>query len=82
MGKQEKLKARLLDGSRSITWQELATLLKSLGYKEIQGHGARVKFDNGNPDHMINLHRPHPHNEMKQYAVKLVIAKLKSAELI
>ena len=82
MGKRDKLKARLLDGKQAVTWRELVTLLKSLGYKELQGGGSRVKFDNGNPDDTINLHRPHPGNQVKQYAVKLVIDKLTRAKLI
>ena len=82
MGRRDKLKARLLDGKRVVTWKELVTLLKSLGYKEIQGDGSRVKFDNGNPDDTINLHRPHPGNQVKHYAVKLVLEKLTRAKML
>ena len=82
MGKQNKLKNKLLDHHRSFTWQELSSLLKILGYQEIQGNGSRVKFDNGNPDDLINLHRPHPGNEMKRYVVRQIIEKLKQANLI
>ena len=82
MGRRDKLKARLLDGKQPVTWKELVTLLKSLGYREIQGDGSRVKFDNGNPDHIINLHRPHPDKQVKHYAVKLVTDKLKRAKLL
>lgn len=35
-------------------------LLSVLGFEQIEGHGSKVKFDNGNPDQMINLHKPHP----------------------
>ena len=82
MAKQDKLKSKLLDHRRTFTWQELSSLLKILGYQEIQGNGSRVKFDNGNPDDLINLHRPHPGNEIKQYAIRQVIEKLKQADLI
>ena len=82
MGRRDKLKAKILDGERTVTWHKLVTLLKSLGYKEIKGDGSRVKFDNGNPDHTINLHRPHPDNQVKRYAVKLVVDKLTRAKLI
>ena len=82
MGRRDKLKARLLDGRRAVTWKELVTLLKSLGYKEIQGDSSRVKFDNGNPDDTINLHRPHPGNQVKDYAVKLVLEKLTRAKML
>lgn len=82
MGRRDKLKARLLDGKQVVTWKELVTLLKSLGYREIKGDGSRVKFDNGNPDHTINLHRPHPDNRVKRYAVKLVTDKLTRAKML
>ena len=82
MGRRDKLIAKFLDGERSVTWNELVTLLKSFGYKEIKGDGSRVKFDNGNPNHAINLHRPHPDNQVKRYAVKLVVDKLTRAKML
>lgn len=53
-----------------------------LGYTEIQGDGSRVKFDNGKPEVLINLHKPHPSNEMKVHAVKEVKEKLQQGGLI
>ncbi len=82
MGKRDKLKAKLLHGRQAVTWNELVTLLKALDYKEIKGDGSRVKFDNGNPDDTINLHRPHPDNELKRYAIKLVVNKLTRAKML
>ncbi len=82
MSKQEKLIDRLLNAPADFTWQELSTLLKGLGYQEVQGSGSRVKFDNGLPEQMINLHRPHPAKIIKRYALRQVIEKLKQAELI
>ncbi|KRW82118.1 HicA protein [Marinobacter sp. P4B1] len=35
MSKQGKLLAKLLNKQSTFTWQELATLLKSLGYRQI-----------------------------------------------
>ena len=82
MGRRDKLKARLLDGKQVLTWNELVTLLTSLGYKELKRGGSRVKFDNGNPDDTIILHRPHPGNQVKHYAVKLVLEKLIRAKML
>ena len=65
MSKQGKLLAKLLNKQSTFTWQELATLLKSLGYRQIEGQGSRVKFDNGDPKALINLHKPHPGNDAK-----------------
>ncbi|QQE91057.1 type II toxin-antitoxin system HicA family toxin [Azotobacter chroococcum] len=67
MSKNEKLLAKLLNERASFTWQELVTLLSWLGYRQLEGTGSRVKFDNGDPQALINLHRPHPGNELKTY---------------
>lgn len=68
MTKTDKLIEKLLNKKASFTWQELVALLKSLGDKQLEGKGSRVKFDNGDPNALINLHRPHPGNEIKAYA--------------
>ncbi|SFM43632.1 type II toxin-antitoxin system HicA family toxin [Halopseudomonas yangmingensis] len=82
MSRQEKLLAKLLSKQSSFTWQELTSLLSGLGYRQLEGQGSRVKFDNGNPHAMINLHRPHPGNELKAYVKRQVIEHLKAGGLI
>ncbi|EPJ8753840.1 type II toxin-antitoxin system HicA family toxin [Pseudomonas juntendi] len=82
MSKQEKLLAKLLNKQAGFTWPELVTLLGGLGYRQIEGDGSRVKFDNGNPQAMINLHKPHPGNELKAYVKRQVIEHLKAGGLI
>ncbi|MEN8180149.1 MAG: type II toxin-antitoxin system HicA family toxin [Pseudomonadota bacterium] len=82
MGKREKLMTKLMAVPADFTWQELAALLKMLGYQEVQGSGSRVKFDNGNADQMINLHKPHPGNIVKRYALRQLIEKLVQGGLI
>lgn len=82
MSKQEKLLAKLLNKQAGFTWPELVTLLGGLGYRQIEGDGSRVKFDNGNPQAMINLHKPHPGNELKSYVKRQVIEHLKAGGLI
>lgn len=81
MSKQQKLIQKLLS-AKTFKWSEMVTLLKMLAYEEDQGDGSRVKFDNGNPEDLINLHKPHPGNEMKSYAVKQVREKLQRGNLI
>ena len=81
MSKKEKLIQKLLL-ARTFKFSELITLLQMLGYTELQGDGSRVKFDNGNPEDLINLHKPHPGNEMKAYAIKQVKEKLQRGGLI
>lgn len=82
MSKQEKLLAKLLNSQATLSWPGLVTLLVGLGYRQIEGNGSRVKFDNGNPQAMINLHRPHPGNELKAYIKRQVIEHLKAGGLI
>ncbi|MCL2829107.1 MAG: type II toxin-antitoxin system HicA family toxin [Betaproteobacteria bacterium] len=82
MSKQEKLSEKLLNPQTVMTWQELATLLRGLGYRQIEGSGSRVKFDNGNPLASICLHRPHPGNELKAYVKRLVAEHLKEGGMI
>lgn len=82
MAKKDKLITRLLTVPADFTWQELVVLLKGLGYRELQGNGSRVKFDNGDPAQLINLHKPHPGNIVKRYALRQLIDKLKQADLI
>lgn len=65
MSRHEKLIAKLLNKQAAFTWQELEALLRGLGYRQIEGDGSRVKFDNGDPRAMINMHKPHPGNELK-----------------
>jgi len=75
MSKKEKLIQKLLE-SNTFKYSDMIKLLILLGYKELQGNGSRVKFDNGNAMDLINLHKPHPSNEMKSYAIKQVREKL------
>ena len=82
MSRQEKLLAKLLNKQTGFTWPELVTLLRGLGYRQIKGDGSRVKFDNGTPQAMINLHKPHPGNELKAYVKRQVIEHLKAGGLI
>ncbi|QDF68680.1 type II toxin-antitoxin system HicA family toxin (plasmid) [Shewanella sp. SNU WT4] len=75
MTKTDKLLAKL-KSSKTLTWHELAGALKMLGYQQVEGDGSRVKFDNGIPKELINLHKPHPRNELKAYALRQVRDKL------
>jgi len=79
MSKQDKRFAKLLNPAAVLTWPELVSVLKALGFREIEGKGSRVKFDNGDASAMIHLHKPHPGNEVKAYVRRLVIEHLKTA---
>ena len=74
MSKIDKLIIRLLSFPEDFTYNELKTLLMSLGYNEIQGTGSRVCFSKDN--HKIKLHKPHPENILKAYQLNLIIEEL------
>ncbi len=82
MSKNEKLLAKLTNAQASFTWPELVTLLRRLGYRQSEDAGRRVKFDNGDPRAQINLHKPHPGNELKAYVRRQIIDHLKAGGLI
>ena len=82
MTKKQKLIQKILTANASITWNELSALLVQLGYQQIEGEGSRVKFDNGNPDDLVLLHKPHPQKEVKKYALKQVISFLKQKNML
>ena len=70
-GKLDKAKARLKASPRDYTYDEAKHLLSRLGYKEHnkgKTSGSRVIFIR--EDDKIILHKPHPENEMKHYAVQ------------
>ena len=80
MSTNDTLISRLLSNPKDFTYNELKTLLLSLGYKEVQGTGSRVRFSKN--DHNIKLHKPHPGNILKRYQLDLIIEALTVRSLI
>ncbi len=84
MSKTEKLFERLLSVPSDFTWEELVKLLASFGYAELKKAktgGSRRKFVDSQK-RVISLHKPHPGNIVKEYALKQVIEHLKEKGLI
>ena len=84
MSAKEKLKERFKSLPNDFTFDELETLLVSLGYQKSnkgKTSGSRIVFKNidGSP---IMLHKPHPGNIVKGYALKQVYDELKNRGLI
>lgn len=73
MSKREKLLERLFSKPKDFEWSELRTLLTGFGYEETSGAGSRVKFYDPESDSLINLHKPHPSNIVKEYVLDRVI---------
>ena len=78
MGTKEKLIDRLKRLPTDFTFDEAERLLSMFGYvKSNKGKtsGSRVLFSK--PDKMpVFLHRPHPNKELKEYALKQLLAEL------
>lgn len=79
MGTIEKLLERFCKLPTDFTFQELERLLKGFGYlKQNKGatSGSRVVFKDAN-NHPIMIHKPHPGNVIKSYAMKQIYDELK-----
>ena len=81
ISKNEKAKQRLLATPRDYTYAEARALLGQLGFQEDnkgKTSGSRVKFYRAADKKAIMLHKPHPGNIVKQYAVRQVYEELQS----
>ena len=84
MGTKEKLRERFLRMPSDFTFEELQRLLEGYGYEKCdkgRTSGSRVIFKNG-AKRPIMLHKPHPGNIVKHYAMKQVYDDLKEAGFI
>ena len=80
MSSKEKLVARFLTLPSDFTFDELERLLAIYGYEKSnkgKTSGSRVVFKD-KEGHPIMLHKPHPGNIVKQYAVRQVLEELQS----
>jgi len=83
VGKREKLIARLKTHPQDFTFDEMQTLLTSLGFRlsnKGKTSGSRVKFIRGNTP--IIMHKPHPRKELLDYQVKEILRVLEKEGLI
>ena len=84
MGTKEKLRERFLKQPSDFTFEEMQRLLEGYGYERSnkgRTSGSRIIFKNGDK-RPIMLHKPHPGNIVKGYAMKQVYEELKEAGLI
>ncbi|HWZ35427.1 MAG TPA: type II toxin-antitoxin system HicA family toxin [Mucilaginibacter sp.] len=84
MSRQEKLLKRLLAVPKDFTWDELIKVLAHFGYDELTGGktgGSRRRFVDKNKN-IITLHKPHPVNVVKQYALREVISHLEEKDFL
>lgn len=80
MSKKNKLVERVLSIPSDLTWEELVKFLGVFGFYEFNTSktgGSRRKFTNDKKEVISNIHKPHPSNILKEYAIKDAIAYLK-----
>ena len=79
MSKFDKLLARFLLKPKDFSYNELRKLLKNFSYDEFQKgktSGSRVCFVHKESKHILQLHKPHPANILKQYQIEQIIKVL------
>ena len=84
MGTREKLRERFLKLPSDFTFDEMHRLLEGYGYERSnkgRTSGSRLIFKNGDK-RPIMLHKPHPGNIVKDYAMKQVLEELREAGFI
>lgn len=84
MSSKEKLIKRFLALPTDFSWDEMRQLLSYLGYElcnKGRTSGSRVIFKQSGK-RPIMLHKPHPGNIIKEYALKQVYESLKIDKLI
>lgn len=84
MSKHEKNLARLCSTPTpaNIKWDELAGVLKYLGFTLVKGGGARRKFFHKEKDVLISCHEPHPSPDVDKGCVADVVQHLKDHKFI
>ena len=84
MGTKDKLRERFFKMPSDFTFDEMQRLLEGYGYERSykgKTSGSRLIFKNGDK-RPIMLHKPHPGNIVKGYAMKQVYEELKEAGYI
>lgn len=85
MSRQEKLLKRFLNQPKDFTYEETVSLLNAFEFYEIKigkTSGSRVRFRNETLQKEFRMHKPHPHNILKQYQLNDIKALLQDCKLI
>lgn len=84
MSKKEKLLKKLLSNSSGFTFNEMNSLLESLGYtcdSKGKTSGSRVRYYRSSRDTIL-VHKPHPRKTLLSYQVKGIVEHLKKEHLL
>jgi predicted RNA binding protein YcfA (HicA-like mRNA interferase family) len=84
VGRKEKLLARLQQKPKDFTWNELTSLLKTLGYVQTKSGktgGSRKRFVHPTAP-TITLHKPHPSSIVRMYVINDILELLRREGMI
>jgi hypothetical protein len=84
MSRKETLISRFQQRPKDFTWDELTSLLKYIGYREVKAGkagGSRRRFVHHSAA-TITLHKPHPQNILKRYAIDQVLDVLRQEDML
>lgn len=79
MSRSEKIVKRFAGVPKDFTWDEFVKVMVYFGFTELKTGktgGSRRKFVDDNKN-IISLHKPHPQQIMKRYAIEEAITLLK-----
>ena len=79
MSQSAKLLKRFPGKPKDFTWDEIVTLLSSLGYDVVPNDGSSRKFHNKLKDSVICMHEPHPKRVLKTYQIIEIPKTLKKS---
>ena len=77
MTKAQKLLKRFQSRPKDFTWNELLTLLASLGFELRATDGSNRKFIHAQTGVILMMHEPHPGSILKAYQVRAALDFLK-----
>ena len=84
MSKHDKnlAKLRATPPPSDFKWDDLVTVLKKLGYKQLNNSGARRKFFHEEKSLLIACHQPHPSPNVDKGCIVDVVEHLKTNGVI
>jgi hypothetical protein len=82
LSKLQKAVTRLLAKPQDFTWDELLSLMTSLGFQLRTSGGSGRKFFDPATGALFFLHEPHPSKILKAYQVRAVIQFLRKERRI
>ena len=66
----------------NVKWDDLANILTSLGYEELNGRGSRKKFFHREKNLLIVCHKPHPSPDVDKGCIADVVKHLKDNKFV